>query len=137
MKLVVDTNVLLSALIKKSTSRYILLNPNHTFYIPESAIEEVQKYFNTIHLKSGLSTNEIKFLFDLLTSNFQIIPLSDFLQCYEGAKKVMQHIDEKDTPFVALANCIECDGIWSNDKDLKKQDLVRVWNTEEIVTVIN
>lgn len=135
MRLVVDTNILLGALIKNSTTRTILLNPNHRFYLPEFAIDEVEKYFELISSKSGLAKKEIKILFDLLAFNFEVVPLEDFLQCFREAEKVMQSIDEKDVPFVALALCINCDGIWSNDMHLKEQDSVRVWNTTEIMKV--
>jgi predicted nucleic acid-binding protein len=42
LKLVEDTNILFSALIKNSTTRSVLLNPNHNFYVPEFVIEEVR-----------------------------------------------------------------------------------------------
>jgi hypothetical protein len=28
---------------------------------------------------------------------------------------------------------VSCDGIWSDDKHLKRQDKVRVWTTKEVV----
>lgn len=133
MKLVVDTNILLSALIKNSTTRSILLNPNHIFYLPEFAIDEAQKYFELISSKSGLPVKEIKLILDLLATNFEVVSLKDFAQCFREAEKVMKSVDEKDALFVALALCIKCDGIWSNDRDLKEQHLVKVWNTAEIV----
>ena len=42
-------------------------------------------------------------------------------------------MDEKDAPFLALALSIDCDGIWSNDRDLKEQSLIKVWNANELV----
>ena len=77
MKLVVDTNILLGALMKSSTTRSILLNPNHSFYIPEFVIEEVKKYSELISSKSGLSGEEIKLLFDILATNMNVVPLGD------------------------------------------------------------
>ena len=103
--------------------------------MPEFAIEEARKYFKLVGLKSGLSIEEIRLLFDVLSTNFEIVPLEDFSEGFTEARNAMQKFDENDAPFIALALCIECDGVWSNDKDLKKQDLVKVWNTEEILKI--
>lgn len=54
MKLVVDTNILLKALIKDSKVRSILLNPNHLFYLPEYAMEEVMEHISLLIEKTGL-----------------------------------------------------------------------------------
>jgi predicted nucleic acid-binding protein len=60
LKLVVDTNIIFKALIKMSRARAILLNPNHQFYLPEYALEEVEKHLSLIRDKSGLSEEEVK-----------------------------------------------------------------------------
>jgi len=44
LKLIVDTNIILKALIKNSKVRAILLSPNHQFYVPEYSLEEVERY---------------------------------------------------------------------------------------------
>jgi predicted nucleic acid-binding protein len=41
----------------------------------------------------------------------------------------MKDIDPEDTAFLALAMYLKCDGIWTNDNDFDKQDLVLVWKT--------
>jgi predicted nucleic acid-binding protein len=60
LKLVVDTNVLLGALIKNSTTRSRLLNPDHEFLIPEFALEEVEKYVDVISSKSAMEAEKLK-----------------------------------------------------------------------------
>ena len=136
MKLVVDTNVLLGALIRNSTTRLLLMNPDHEFSIPEFALEEVAKYSNVISSKSGLTKKEIKLLLDTLAGNLKLVPLVEFAEGFAQAEKVLNNIDQKDVPFLALALSIKCDGIWSNDKHLKEQKLVKVWNTLEIVPLL-
>ncbi len=49
MKIVVDTNVILRALIKNSKVRGILLSPRHRFYILEYALEETRKHLKENH----------------------------------------------------------------------------------------
>lgn len=44
LEIVLDTNIILKALIKNSKVRVILLNPNHQFCAPEYAIEETETH---------------------------------------------------------------------------------------------
>jgi predicted nucleic acid-binding protein len=46
---------------------------------------------------------------------------------------VMEKIDRDDVAFVAAALSEDCDGIWSDERDLARQSKVRVWTTKEIV----
>ena len=117
-------------------TRSLLLSPNHTFCIPEYAIEEIKKHNELIASKSGLGKHELKLLFDLLLENVEVIPFEKIRAKYHEAEQVMASIDEKDVPFLALALSIDCDGIWSNDGDFKKQRMVKVWNTPEILKTI-
>ena len=125
----------MSALIKDSITRSILLSPSHHFYLPEYAIDEVEEHFGTIRSKSGLSIDELKLLFDILLTNLEMVPMEEILNHFDEAQKALKDIDPEDAPFLALALSIECDGIWSNDQDLKQQNLVKVWNTVELMKV--
>lgn len=44
MKLVIDTNILISALIKNSVTRELLLFPTMEFMLPEYALEEIENH---------------------------------------------------------------------------------------------
>ncbi len=48
----------------------------------------------------------------------------------------MVGIDRSDIPFVAAALSLPCDGIWSDDLDLKRQKRVKVWNTKEVLGLL-
>ncbi len=65
MRIVVDTNILISSLIKDSITREILLLPYMDFYLPEFALEEVEAHKIKISKLSGLSPDEIDFFLDL------------------------------------------------------------------------
>jgi predicted nucleic acid-binding protein len=54
MKLVIDTNILLSALIKDSTTRKIIIQSEWQLYYPEISFHEVHKYKQLVLEKSGL-----------------------------------------------------------------------------------
>ena len=55
MRLVVDTNVILTALIGGSRVRAVLLGTGHSFYVPEYAFEEIEAHIGMIAGKSRLS----------------------------------------------------------------------------------
>ena len=136
MKLIVDTNIILKTLIKNSKVRAVLLNSNHQFYLPEYAIEEVEKHLPLLVEKTGLPEEEIKLALNILLTNIQVLPSEEVLEKWNEAKEIMGSIDEGDIPFLAASLTIVCDGIWSDDKDLKRQERVKVWNTREIMRLI-
>ncbi len=53
MRLVLDTNVILKALIKDSVVRGMLLRSGHELLIPEYAIEETKMHLDVVAAKSG------------------------------------------------------------------------------------
>jgi len=55
------------------------------------------------------------------------------LAWWSEAEEIVGSIDRDDVPFVAAALSIRCDGIWSDDKDLKRQKKVKVWSSREII----
>jgi predicted nucleic acid-binding protein len=55
---------------------------------------------------------------------------------WNEAAEIMALIDIGDTPFIAVALVQQSDGIWSDDKHLKRQSRVKVWSTGEIVKLV-
>ena len=74
MKFVLDTNVVLKALIKDSMVRGILLGSTHEFLIPDHAIDETKKHLDVVAKKSGLTQSEINAVIETLLKNIQVIP---------------------------------------------------------------
>ena len=132
MRLVLDTNVVLKALIKDSVVRGILLQSAHEFIVPEYAIEETKKHLDVVASKSGLTEKEIGSILDTLLAKVEVIPAAKVASKMKDAEAVMSSIDVGDIPFVAACLSASCDGIWSDDKDLKRQHKVRVWTTKEV-----
>lgn len=133
MKLIVDTNILFKALIKSSKVRAILLSPNHQFYIPEYALEEVEKHLPLLIAKTGLSEEEVKLALSILLTNIRVVPSEYVSAKWDEADQTIGSIDKGDVPFVAASLSMTCDGIWSDDKDLKRQRRVKVWSTGEMI----
>ena len=133
MRFVLDTNVILKALIKDSVVRGILLRSSHEFLVPEHAIDETRKHLGTVAEKSGLSESEINSVIDALLVSIKVVPAEKVVSKWKEAEHVMAEVDVGDVPFVAAAMSVSCDGIWSDDKHLRRQGKVRVWKTKEIV----
>ena len=133
MKFVLDTNIILKALIRDSAVRRIIAGPNHEFLIPEEAVEETRKHMQLIMQKSGLSRPEIDLVLETLLMNIHIIPPQDIVFKRKEAEEIMAPIDRNDAAFLAAAMSVPCDGIWSDDSHLKRQSKVRVWTTKDLV----
>ncbi len=103
MDLVVDANVLFSALIKEGFSHNLFFNENLHLFTPEYIFTELEK-----HKKELLNKTE---------KAEEITP------------------DPDDMAYFALALKLNC-AIWSNDKKLKPQDKVEVYNTHELDKII-
>jgi predicted nucleic acid-binding protein len=133
MKLVVDTNILFSGLIKDSITRKILLNPEYEFYVPDFFLYELKKYEVYLMKKTKLTKNEFKLILDQLLENLYLIPIKEYSEKLTEAKKIIGDIDEKDIPFIAVALSIRNDGIWSNDKHFKEQSEIKVYTTNDLI----
>ncbi len=136
MKLIIDTNVLISSLLKDSTTRQLLLNESFEFYLPEIVIIELKKYLLYIIQKSGITEDEIKNLLNALLENLKLVPLDEYEEQMDEAMEIMGKIDEKDTQFIALALSIKNDGIWSNDKHFDEQTKIQVYKTIDIINLL-
>jgi predicted nucleic acid-binding protein len=144
MNLVVDTNVVFSALVKNSRTREMLVNPALKLYAPEQLFEELDEHRREIEEKAGITGEEFdRFLFGLKRV-VEVVPKRAYEAYFPEARKVIG--DPNDVPFAALAIYLsaavgrdgDC-GIWSNDKHfIEKEGIffqefgVKVWTTETL-----
>jgi predicted nucleic acid-binding protein len=137
MKLVLDINVIISAIIKEnSVIRALLSLPFLEFYLPEYALMELQKNEGLIIQKSGLEKKELQVLLKLLLSKVKVINDSIFANYYSMAESIIGLIDKKDIPYIALALAVKSDGIWTADKHFEKQNSIKIFTTEKILSFI-
>lgn len=133
MNLIIDTNMIISALIKDSTSRRIILSPLLNFYSLSFVSDEIRKYIGYVKEKTGVSEKEILFLLKALMGKVIVIPDEIILRKTDEAVKIMKGTDINDAPIIACALVIENDGIWTEDKHFEKQKMIRIWRTSEII----
>ena len=137
MRLVVDTNIIISSLISNSVRRSILLNSGYEFISPEYTYTEIINHIDLIEKKAKITSKELQYVMDILFSNIKIYPKEEYSEYYSEAKKIMSDIDPDDAPFLALAIKAQVDGIWSEDKGFLKQDIIRIYTTKDLVELIS
>ena len=132
MLLVIDANILFAALIKNGASREILLVSDNEFYAPEYSISEFLKHLKELSNKSKLPEEMLKaFAEELIAAaGIKLVPFEDFKGCVDESSELLP--DKDDAPYFALALHLGC-AIWSNDKMLKKQGLVKIFSTAELI----
>lgn len=137
MKLVVDTNILVSFFRANPVHEIITESKsfNLSLYSPQHAIDELKKESvkQDILIYSGLSLKRFNEEVSKLKTIIQIIPNKFFIDYQSEAKKL---IHEKDVPFFALALKLNCP-IWSNEPRFKKQSKVDVLSNREIIELFD
>ena len=129
MDLVIDANVLFSALIKKSFSYHLLFSGKFHLFTPEYIFAELEKHKEELMNKTERTTEEFYRLVETLKRRIVIVPLEELVPYVEEAEKLTP--DPGDMAYLALALKLNC-AIWSNDKKLKEQNKIEVYNTYEL-----
>ena len=133
MKLVVDTNKIISALMQDGITRRIIFSPFIQLITPEYSLEEVSKYENLICKKAKLDYKEFKLILKLIFEKSLIIPKDDYKDKINTAKTMINDIN--DAPFIALFLSYKADGLWSDDKDFKSQKNLLIFRTKEMALI--
>ncbi len=93
MKLVVDANILISALIRDGASREIIFANEFNLVCPEYLSEELEKYKILIANKSGLTAEEVSLMIALLFKRIRIIPSADYQTKMLEAESLMDIVN--------------------------------------------
>jgi predicted nucleic acid-binding protein len=123
MKIVVDTNIIFSALLKEDNryARALIKNEDaHDFYAVYFTIVELFKHKERIKQFSKLSEEDIlEALYELLKHIHIINDSFISVPSWKEAMQLAHDVDVKDVPNVALT--IELNAqLWTNDNALKK-----------------
>ncbi len=116
MKIVLDSNILFSALIS-GKELYVDIFKSAECYVPDFIFTELSKYQEEIIKKTKLEEEFTSFAKELFSAVTVIPRLAVSQESYGKALVLCNDIDPKDTAYVALS--IELDiPLWSNDKKL-------------------
>ncbi len=131
MDLVVDANVLFSALIKKGKTEELIFEEDLHLFVPEFIFEEFDKYKSDILKKTERTNEDFEELMRILKKKIITVSNEETERYVPEAEKICP--DEKDVDYFALALKLKC-AIWSKDKALKeKQKEITVYTTEDLV----
>lgn len=136
MLIIIDSNILISALIKNSITRSIILSSDNKFLLPEYSLTEIKNHEKEILYKSRLSREEFIFLMKKLLKYIKIIKTGDIISYKKKAYEIMGKIDEDDVLFIACALAYQKSVIWSDDKHFKIQKTIKNYNTKELMGFI-
>ena len=133
MDIVVDANIIFSALIKDSFSCYLLFDEQFRLFAPEYIFIELEKHKEELLEKTERTEEEFFQSLDILKRKIIVIPLEELVNYIEDAEKITP--DPDDMAYIALALKLKC-AVWSNDKKLKEQNIIKVYNTHELSKII-
>ena len=98
---------------------------------PEYFVEEFERNIDKLSKQSKLSKEELLTFASILFSEFvEIVPKDRYERFLEEAKKISP--DNKDVPYFALSLAFNKAPIWSRERRLKKQDVVKVLFDNEV-----
>jgi len=137
LKILVDTNILLSGLFFKGNERKIIektLLEKIRLIVPEHVLMETR---NVIERKSsdfGNKEQAMKVL-EAIVNKATIIPIKEYKSLLPKAKQMIR--DKKDAPILAAVLATKYDFFLSGDKDFRVLKLKKHISSRELVSRIN
>jgi len=127
--LVVDANILISAILKKSVAQNLLFNSFLELYSPVFLLSEIEEH--RAELKEKMHCDE-KTFHDALRFVLTRVKLVDEKQYSENMDiATALSPDADDVPYVALALTLNCP-LWTRDKELLKSSGVKTLDTNAL-----
>jgi predicted nucleic acid-binding protein len=128
---VVDTNILFSALVSRRSRirETLLVEAGLSFCCPRFIFSELFKHKERVVAATDLSEAELLDALNSLFAHMQFVDESTILVGdWVEARRLCSGIDEKDTPFVALAIHLNA-RLWTEDNELKTGLRARGFNS--------
>ncbi len=135
MRLVVDANIVVAGLIKNGITRELMLNDELNLYTSDFIFIELFKHIKEIAKKADIAINEFIDMAEILIfeSGLKTITTDEVRPFIDTANKISPDID--DALYFSVALKLNC-AIWSNDKELKNQNYVKVYSTSDLVKML-
>lgn len=134
MNLVVDANILFSALITDGFTHTLLFTNSFQLFTPEYVFVELEAHKQSLIDTSQRTTEDFLAALAVLKRRVTIVPLEELIDYVAQAEEITP--DPDDMVYFALALHLDC-AIWSNDKQLKTQDIVPVYHTHELAQLLD
>ncbi len=131
MKIVIDSNRVIAAMIKESTTREILFDQTFEFIAPDYLISEVSKYKNHIIKSIEVSKREFEILLAIIFEHIAIIPESGYKDIINKLKYKIK--DPKDLPYLAACLATKANGIWTHDPHFNEQKEINIFTNIDML----
>jgi len=129
---VVDANVLCSALLRDGTTRRLLLYGGLDLHTPGIIWREFERNRAYLLKKSRATEAAFDLLLDALRDRIGEVPLALIGERMEEAGESLGEEDSLDAPYLAAALALG-GALWTQDKKLRAKARVPVLGTEELV----
>jgi predicted nucleic acid-binding protein len=130
MDLVIDANILFAALVAKGKTAELLFK--HKLYAPMFILDEFRKYEQYLKKKTKRTDEDFEHLLGVFERNIIFVSKDELMMFIKNAEVLSS--DKKDAVYLALALKLEIP-LWSNDKELKLQEMVKVYSTKELMVL--
>ena len=134
MSIILDSNVLIAALIKPGIVRATVIGHPGEWLVPEAIFEEVWEH-RDVWNRNRLPDSELHSILGALSDGFvNIVSDRVYRQNEAAARRLVSDAD--DWPLAALALSIENDGIWTFNRrhlDRVKKSSIRLLNTSDVI----
>src|SRR3989344_9662725 len=131
MKIVIDSNRAIAALIKDSTTREVLFDEYFEFFAPDYIMTEIHKHENHIVKVAEITKEEFETLISLIFEPIKLIPQTEYNEFLEKYKSVIQ--DEKDVPYIAVCFACNAEGVWTHDPHFLEQKIIKVFTNIDML----
>lgn len=135
MDLVVDTNIIIAALLRRGATRNLIFSSFLDLYAPEHISQEIAKYKQELMEKAGMDSDSFDAAFSIIISQINIVPKSAFSDKLAEAARICSGHPE-DTPFVALALHLNIP-VWTHDKAFPKHEEIKTVPTKELLHLLS
>lgn len=132
MKLVVDANVFISALIGGKAGE-LLFNPNFELITAECTTWEVKKYLPELAAHTDQTPQNLLLLFELIP--VKAYQSKDYENCLPRARDLIGNRDPFDIDILALTLKTRTP-LWSNDSDFEGIDNIILLKTKDVIDLL-
>ncbi len=135
IRLVVDTNILISALLKDDSITARLLRSNAcSYYYPWDGLTEINYYKDYIISKRNkhIQASSFEHALQFVLGSISVVPSEMYSYRMKEAFSIIKDRDPKDTPFLALALQLGSP-LWSNDKHFQDLPEVIAYSTGALI----
>ena len=133
MLLVVDANIVVSAILKKSASRSLLFNRLLKLYCPAFVLSELEEHKDEFKKKLNCDEKTFREILRLILSRITLIETGEYVKNLDAARAISP--DPDDVPYVAMALTMNC-GLWTRDKKLLNLTQVKTVDTRNLIDLL-